>query len=220
MSDVNDDQSIRSNVTNATLSSTLTREGALQKISVAAERAASKSKIKSMKTHFKVFSEKFWRVDNTQGAALVRKVDGSVYSCDDLEHHMINSHLVQTFATYLASFARNLNKKNSPALLKLSGAAQYFSTFRTELLKKFADDPPLSCLDAEHQSMCNRNILKLKTDISRKNGIPLVDTTQPVRVEELQAFSTAIYWDGNEEFAEFLHLYTSMVMNCGRGSEV
>ena len=87
-------------------------------------------------------------------------------------------------------------------------------------MKKFADELPLACLADDHQSMCNRNILKLKTDISRKNGKPLVETISPAKVEELEAFATAIFWSGDEEYAEFLHLYTSMVMNCGRGSEV
>ena len=128
--------------------------------------------------------------------------------------------MMETFATYLTKYAiQQGNMKSKKLLLGGSSAYGYYSCFRNMLIDSFkTEDIPY--LKSNHHKTLLRKIVAVKTDYCRKHKKQFSQKTEPATEKEIEAFKTSCFWDGSLDCAEYVHLLTQMITNCGRGSEV
>ena len=211
LSDV-DEHSVTSRASTNTL--LVNDVASIPKVSLASQRIQVSSVANSMKRHFAIFSRDYWKDDNERA---IRKDDGSTIPFDEITIDLINSNLVEKFATYMASYAVSFKKPHG--LLDSDTCIQYYSSFKTRLEEKFSDHS-IPALEGSKHTRNMAGIRKIKADWRGKIRVGDDKKNEAASEKEMEAFATACYWDGNLQSAEFIHLFNSMVCNCGRASEV
>ena len=149
------------------------REGILKNVRELALRTSTTSTVNSMKNHFAIFSNLYWRDDEHNP---VVKDDGNPYSFEEIPLNLINSHLVGTFATYLAEKALRL--KRPFHLLDSTTAIGYFSAFKVHLKERFPDKD-IPALSPDNHSRNLSSIRKIKTDYNRNNRRTITKKYEP-----------------------------------------
>ena len=139
---------------------------------------------------------------------------------DDITFEEVTNDLFGKFATYLCNDAKNLKNKNTD--LSYGTISIYMSSIRMLLVKRFLSDynkyPDLLKLDI--WSMYLSKIRKIKVQHSIKNNKPLSKSIESASEEDVMAMFNCIVWDNDCSSAEFLLLFMSCIVHCGRGSEV
>ena len=169
----------------------------------------------SARIHFQCFYTKQY-YPNANNKSNLRET----LTLDDIAFDEVTNDLFGKFATYLCNDAKSLKNKTSD--LSYGSISIYMSSIRMLLVKRFLSDynkyPDLLKLDI--WSMYLSKIRKIKVQHSIKNNKPLSKSIEAASEEDVMAMFNCIVWDNEYSTAEFLLLFISCIVHCGRGSEV
>ena len=127
------------------------------------------------------------------------------------------------YANYLGQVARtHMNPKNE--LISCGSAAGYMSAIRTYFLDKFNSQGhnngiPMQ-LQTELWKRKSSRVRSMKIMQAKINNKPVFGSKEAASDEDRTGIMALCIWSGNVVNAEFFNFFQSMVMNCGRGSEI
>ena len=169
------------------------------------KRTSAAQKQKSMLTHLDYFLRNCYQ-------------EGCVLRGENLTMEEISDELVGKFCTYLSKMARKKCDPFPSPLLAWSTIQGYFSSFKMFFIDKFHKIP--ASLSNELTKRYVGIMLRTKTEIVTKEGVPLYGKKECASEEDFKGFTAVCFWNDDLKSAEYLHLVWSAVHNCGRGSEI
>jgi hypothetical protein len=173
----------------------------------------TKEKGCSTMTHFNYFFKNYYYPDYKDEKNLRQ------YDMNTIKHEEVTSHLVTTFACYLSKYA-HMYCNPEKETLKRSSIDQYFSAFRMHLTRRFPEQLPPIALHSSKLSDITMGMRRVKMGLNAKEGKVDSQGTEACTYNDKKSICALCFWRGDKRSAEFLHLFTSCIVNLGRGSEV
>lgn len=168
----------------------------------------------SAQSHFNYFLS----LRNHQLAATGKPTGVSSY--DALTFQDVDSGpYIGEFCNYIAKVARQfMNPKNQ--LISYLSATGYMGSIKNHLLDRFNREGVPNQLKDELWKRKLVRVRSIKCEQAKARSVPMFGSKEAASDADRMGIIAICIWTGNLMHAEFLNLFQSMVMNCGRGSEI
>lgn len=178
------------------------------------QSASTAGNTSSMRTHFNIFYKKY-----VQSNPQARKD----LTLDNITQDEVSDDLLGSFANYLttAKWQTGGKDKKDVQLLSYGSAMINFSSLKTNLKLRFSSSKvPINVLTDEHCRLYTTRIRKTKISQSNANDTALQGEYKTASIADRRGMVALAFWGGRHADIEFVLLFSSLIVNCGRGSEV
>ena len=177
-----------------------------------------KSKVGEKRSSAQSHFDFFLTLRNTQLQSEGKDIGKTSY--EDITFEDLNSgSYIGEYANYLAQVARLYRNVNNE-LISYGSAVGYMGAIKNYFLDKFSKvGIPLQLQEEQWKRKIAR-VRSMKRQQASKNKKPVVVSKEAASDEDRTGIAAICIWSGNVVNAEFMNFFQSMVMNCGRGSEI
>jgi len=178
----------------------------------------AKSKVAKQRNSARSHFNHFLKLRNEELFAQGKPVGKSKW--DDLTFEDFDKgNYIGEFSNYLGQIAR-LYKNPANELISYGSATGYMGSIKNAILDKFHKEGVPSQLKAEVWKRKLVRVQSMKINQAKKRNVPVFGSKESASDADRIGILAVCIWSGNVINAEFMNFFQSMVMNCGRGSEI
>ena len=178
----------------------------------------AKSKMGEKRTSAESHFDYFLAIRNNQLVAEGKEPGKSTF--EELDFNDIDKGpYIGEFGNYIAKIARSyMNPKND--LISYQSAIGYMGAIKCHLIDKYHRVGVPQQLKEEVWKRKMTRIRSIKAEQAKQRRKPMFGSKEAASDADRMGILAICIWTGNVLNAEFLNFFQSMVMNCGRGSEI